>query len=150
MLDGRPGLDYTAAHVRNGAGLQDEATPGRLITGNASPSGLWKAVLLVVALFAMPAGAAGEFKAHGVLLPNGAVRVAEERYRLPESFDATAKWYSQVYKPDKFPRRRIINQPGVKAIHIVNPEQGGEWEGLNLYEYRGEVRLFILVRQKKT
>lgn len=92
--------------------------------------------------------AAGEFKVKGVLLPNGAVRVGDDRYRLPEGFDATMKWYKTVYKPETFPRKAIVNQPGIKAIHFVNADPKAEWEGFNLYEFQGEVRLYILGRDK--
>lgn len=105
------------------------------------------AALAVAALLALPALAAGDFKACGLILPGGAVRVGEDRYRLPDGFDASVKYYKGVYKPEKYRRRPIVNQPGIKAIHVDNPEPDAEWEGFNLYEYQGEVRLFILVRR---
>jgi hypothetical protein len=89
------------------------------------------------------------FKVHGVVLPNGAVRLGDDnRYRLQEGFDAALKYYRGVYRPEKFRRKMIINQPGIKAIHIENPDTDSEWEGLNLYSYQGETRLYILEREK--
>lgn len=109
------------------------------------------AALLLMAGFVLlgrppEALAAGEFRAKGVVLPNGAVRIGDDRYRLPETWDATLKFYRTVYKPDRYPRKFIVNQPGIKAWHFVNPEPKEEWEGFNLYEYQGEVRLYILAR----
>lgn len=105
---------------------------------------------LLVGLLGEPvAQAAGEFRVKGVVLPNGAVRIGDDRYRLPESWDATLKFYRGVYRPEKFPRRFIVNQPGIKAWHFVNPDSTGEWEGFNLYESQGEVRLYILGREAK-
>lgn len=106
------------------------------------------ALLAALLLVGSEARAAGEFKARGVVLPGGAVRVAEERYRLPESYDAAVRFYRSVYRPERFPRKLVVNQPGVKAVHVVNPDLKSEWEGFNLYEHQGEVRLYILVRQK--
>ena len=95
------------------------------------------------------ASAAGEFRVRGVVLPNGAVRVADDRFRLQETWDAALKYYRGIYRPEKFPRKAVVNQPGIKAEHFENPDAGGEWEGFNLYEFQGEVRLYILARDKK-
>lgn len=84
----------------------------------------------------------------GFALPAGSVRIDENRYRLPDGFDTTAKWYSRVYKPGEYPRRHIVNQPGIKAFHVVNPNKNDSWSGFNLYEWQGQVRLYILVKEK--
>lgn len=95
------------------------------------------------------AQAGGEFRARGVVLPNGAVRIADDRYRLPDPWEATLKYYRGIYRLEKFPRKAIVNQPGIKAVHVDNPDVSGEWEGYNIYEYQGEVRLYVLAREKK-
>ena len=92
--------------------------------------------------------AAGGFKARGFVLPDGAVRVDEDRYRLPQTWEDTQRWYRTAYPPAKYPRSNLRNQSGVRAVHIDNPS-GGEWEGANLYESsRGEVRVFVLPREE--
>ena len=46
-------------------------------------------------------------------------------------------------------RRPIADQPGSRALHIENPEpRAGQWDGLNVYELKGEVRVFVLLRGK--
>ncbi len=99
----------------------------------------------VVLLAAAPAIAATEgFKARGFVLPDGAVKIDDDRYRLPNPWDETVRFYRRAYPPAKFPRRTLHSQTAVRAMHIENPERG-EWEGVNLYEAgRGEVRVFIL------
>jgi len=92
--------------------------------------------------------AAEGFTHKGVTLPNGSVKVGEDRFRLPDGYEATMKWLKNAYKAEKFPRKFIVNQPGIKGIHVVNPSTTDEWEGFNLYEYQGEVRLYVLVRRK--
>jgi len=106
-------------------------------------------LLAVALLAALPAFAAGGFKARGFFLPDGAVKVDEDRYRLPQAWEDATRWYRATYPPAKYPRRTLRNQSGVRAMHIANPS-GGEWEGANLYETaRGEVRVFVLGRGEK-
>jgi len=110
------------------------------------------AVVLAMLGQGIPAARATEqFRVHGVAMPSGAVRLGDDddRYRLTESFDVALKWFRGVYRPEKFPRKLIVNQPGIKAVHIANPDRDAEWEGFNLYVYQGETRLYILEREKK-
>jgi hypothetical protein len=105
--------------------------------------------LLAAALLASPAHAAGGFKARGFFLPDGAVKVDEDRYRLPQAWEDAVKFYRATYPPAKFPRRTLRNQSGVRAMHITNASPA-EWEGANLYETpRGEVRVFVMGKPEK-
>ena len=100
--------------------------------------------LAFAALLAATAVAAAEgFKARGFILPDGAVKIDEDRYRLTQPWDEAVKFYRRAYPPGKFPRRTLHSQTAVRAMYIENPG-GNEWEGVNLYESRGEVRVFIL------
>jgi hypothetical protein len=106
----------------------------------------YKAALVAV-LVAVPVIALADVKVAGAVLPDGAVKVAENRYRVPKTYEETNRFFRQTYGP-RFARRPIADQPGVKAVHIVNPEpRPGQWEGLNVYELKGEVRVFVLVRK---
>lgn len=80
----------------------------------------------------------------GASLPDGAQKVAELRYRTRGSFEDTMKHYKAVYPVSTYPRKNIANQPGVKAVHIVNPNPSKGWEGLNIYEANDEVRIYIV------
>jgi hypothetical protein len=98
-----------------------------------------KALLLAAALLA-----AEGFKARGFLLPDGAVKIDEDRYRFAEPWDEVLKFYRRALPPAKFPRHVLHSQTAVRALHIQNPS-GVEWEGANIYEAgRGEVRVYIL------
>jgi hypothetical protein len=100
--------------------------------------------ILVAALLA-----AGGFKARGFSLPDGAVKVDDDRYRLPQTWEDALRWYRSVYPPAKYPRITLRNEAGIRAIHIENRAPGAEWEGANLYENaRGEVRVFVLGREE--
>ena len=100
-------------------------------------------LVAAAALALLPAAAWAEVVG-GVQLPSGSQKVGENRYRSPENFEETLKYYKSVYPAEKYPRKSIVNQPGVKAVHIQNPS-GKNFEGLNIYEANeGEVRIFIV------
>ncbi|HEX9290268.1 MAG TPA: hypothetical protein VF904_12155 [Anaeromyxobacteraceae bacterium] len=100
---------------------------------------------LVAVLLAVPALARAE-RVAGALLPDEARQVEPYRYRVEKSYEETLKFFKAVYPPAKFPRRPIVNQPGIKAVHIDNPEaRPGGWDGMNVYELKGETRVFVLV-----
>ena len=108
------------------------------------PLARYKAALAAILLAAPGAGLAE--KAAGAILPDEARAVGEGRYRVEKSYEDTLKFFKSVYPPGKFPRKPIANQPGIRAVHIENPEaRPGGWEGLNVYELRGETRIFVLV-----
>ncbi len=104
---------------------------------------------LAGALAALPVLVLAEVRVAGALLPDGAEKVAENRYRIPKkNWDETIRFYRQTYPP-RYTRRPIADQPGVKAVHIDNPDaRPGVWDGLNIYEAKGEVRIFVLVKRK--
>jgi hypothetical protein len=105
-------------------------------------------LLLIALLAAASAHAAEGFKARGFILPDGAVKIDDDRYRLSQPWDEAVKFYRRAYPPAKYPRRSLRSQTPVRALHIANPA-GGEWDGVNLYEAnRGEVRLFILASRQ--
>ena len=113
-----------------------------------SPRGaLGKArALLLTAVVVWPAAAGatdsmtGPF---GALLPEGSQKVGENRYRTHRDFEGTKKFYNEVYPQNVYPRKAIINQPGIKAMHIVNPSGRG-FEGLNIYLVNEEVRIYVV------
>ena len=92
--------------------------------------------------------AAPGFKARGFTLPDGAVKVDDDRYRLPQAWEDALKFYKGVYPPAKYPRRTLHSESQVRAVHIENPSSRDEWEGANVYELgRGEVRVYVLSRE---
>lgn len=80
----------------------------------------------------------------GAQLPDGARKVAEHRYRSATDYEGTLKYYRSVYPIANAPRRMIVNQPGIKAVHIPNTTGRGSWAGLNIYEANDEVRIYVV------
>jgi hypothetical protein len=99
-------------------------------------------VTLVVSLSAM-----GETEL-GAQLPDGARKVAERRYKAPSDFEGTLKYYKNVYPASSHPRKEIVHQPGIRAVHIPNTSGKGGWEGLNIYEANDEVRIYVVPAAK--
>ncbi len=82
----------------------------------------------------------------GAQLPDGAQKVGENRYRAPGDYEKTIEYYKIVYPVSAYPRRAIVNQPGVKAVHITNPS-GKNFDGVNIYEANDEVRIYVVPLQ---
>ena len=111
------------------------------------PGPRYKAALAAVFL-ALPGIAPATERAGGAIVPDDSVKIGENRFRSPRSYEETVKFYRGVYGP-RYTRRPIADTPGVKAVHIENPDaKPGQWEGMNVYELRGETRLFVLVKRR--
>lgn len=80
----------------------------------------------------------------GVQFPDRTTKVGERRYRVPQDWENTMKYFKTAYPSPQFPRHTIINQPGVKAIHLANPDGHGGWVGLNIYEANDEIRVYVV------
>ena len=80
----------------------------------------------------------------GVQFPDKTTKVGERRYRVPQDWENTLKYFKTAYPSAQFPRHIIINQPGVKGIHLANPDGHGGWVGLNIYEANDEVRVYVV------
>lgn len=100
-----------------------------------------RALLLSCCLLSTAAVAETEL---GAQLPDGARKVAEHRFKAPSDFEGTLKYYKNVYPTSSHPRKSVVNQPGVKAVHIPNTSGKGGWEGLNIYEANDEVRIYVV------
>jgi hypothetical protein len=107
----------------------------------------YKAALAAVFL-SLPGLVPAAEKAGGAIVPDESVKIGENRFRSPRSYEETLKFYRGVYGP-RFTRRPIADTPSVKAVHIENPDaRPGQWDGLNVYELKGETRIFVLVRKR--
>jgi len=110
------------------------------IPGFYKPLSAWAVVATTVLMLG---GVARAELLDGVQLPDKSSKVGERRYRVPQDWENTLKYFKTVYSTATYPRRSIVNQPGVKAIHIANPGGKG-WAGLNVYEANEEVRVYVV------
>jgi hypothetical protein len=100
--------------------------------------------ILSVLVMGVSALAAAEQFELNAPIPENAYKVAEHRFRSPTDFEGTLKFYKTALPAKEYPRKNICNQPGVKALHIVNASGKGGWEGLNIYEANDEVRIYVV------
>lgn len=96
--------------------------------------------MLLLLLLAVSARAETEL---GAQLPDGARRVAEHRFEVSGGFEKVERFYRVVYSTSSYPRLELINQAGIKAVHIANPKGGG-WEGINIYANADSVRIYVV------
>jgi hypothetical protein len=83
----------------------------------------------------------------GAHLPRWSAPVEENRFRSPWNWEQTITWVNRNYNRNQFPRIRVVNMPGVKAIHLANRTGRGDYSGINIYEMsNGEVRFYVLPR----
>ncbi len=106
-------------------------------------------MILTTVVLAMSLGAA-EAPVDAPIVP-GAVALDEPgRYRVPRSFDETLDFYQRLFNQAGVVRwRNIVNLPGIRAKHIECLRKKTKWEGINIYEYKGEVRLYVIPRDAK-
>jgi len=84
------------------------------------------------------------------LVPHAIPLEESGRYQSPRSYDETIEYYQRYFKKIGGVRfRDIVNLPGIKAKHLKCLSNQTNWEGINIYETKGEVRFFVLSRKEK-
>jgi hypothetical protein len=82
---------------------------------------------------------------HGAAVIDGAVKIEEDRFKSPQDWDKTIRFFRSVYgRQPGIVWRSIASTPKVKAIHIANTKRGQSWEGINIYQTNGEVFIFVI------
>jgi hypothetical protein len=90
------------------------------------------------------------FTVHGAVLPDGAVKVDDDRFKAKEDWDKTLRALRNVYgKQPGIVWRSIASTPKVKAIHIANIKRGRSWEGINVYETEGSVFIYVIKAERE-
>lgn len=101
-------------------------------------------ISVAVLTLALTFGAA-DARTDAPLVP-GAIELEDiGRYESPRSFDDTVKYYERYFRGDRQRRwRHIVNLPTVRAQHVENKKQESGWLGINIYEHRGKVRIYVI------
>ena len=74
-----------------------------------------------------------------------AKKIEEGRYETKMDFYSAKKWFTKQFRGMSFiKRKKLVNQPGVKAIHFKNGYKKGKWAGINLYKLNQVVRFYII------
>src|SRR5262249_50019845 len=97
-------------HHRQPASVRDHrpARQGPHAAAHRRRAGEDPVMLLALLLAAAPP--AEGFKARGFILPDGAVKIDDDRYRLPQPWDEAVKYYRRAYPSSKYPRHVLKSQ----------------------------------------
>ncbi len=69
------------------------------------------------------------------------------RYESPKTYDDTLTHYKWYFKTRGGVRwRNVVNLPQIRAKHIESTRPKTRWQGLNIYEMQGKVRIFVVPR----
>lgn len=100
--------------------------------------------LALLAFVGAPRPAAAE-KVYGALLIDGARKVEQGRYRSPKNFERTVRFFRRTYGRTKgVVFRRMATTPKVKGVHIANLRSKRTWEGINVYEVKDRVFIYVI------
>ncbi len=80
-------------------------------------------------------------------LPSGATPLSEPgRYKISKTFDEAIDFYQRLFQTGGVRWRNVVNLPGIRAKHIESLRKKTTWEGINLYEHKGEVKIYVIPR----
>lgn len=100
--------------------------------------------LALVAALAVPAPALAE-KVYGAVIVDGARRIEPGRYRSPQDYERTLRFFRRVYgRSEGIVFTRMKTTPKVKGTHIANLRDKRTWDGINVYEVRDKVFIYVL------
>ena len=106
--------------------------------------------MLLVALTMVVAAGGADPTLEPPIIKDAAPLEEMGRYRSPRTFDETLDFYQRLFnQPGVVRWRTIVNLPGIRAKHIESLRKKTKWEGINIYEYKGEVRLYVVPRDTK-
>lgn len=116
------------------------ALPFRL----TSMTGLFVAALVVSTALAGPAWAQGA-KVYGVDIVPWSKKIGEGRYRSGRTFDKTVKFFRDNFRGSKRVKWHAeVNVPRVKYKHLQNLSKTRKWDGINIYEIKNTVYIYVL------
>jgi hypothetical protein len=115
------------------------------------------AVALCAALFAAPVLIAADSPSYGAPIIEKSIKVQDPqppgemqkgaRFVSSRNYAETLKFYRKLWRGnDNIEFRKIATTPNVKAVYIINKDMASAWEGINIYEIKGETRIFVLPR----
>ena len=86
---------------------------------------------------------------HGVRLPSRCKQLEANQCRSPFPFSATIRWLEKSLRKrgHKVQFRRIVDLPDVIVAHAETQKSQSLWVGINVAQYDGSVKIFIIPRQ---
>lgn len=116
----------------------------------ASPLGLLLAFVVAIpaAISAGPA-LAQSARVYGVDIVPWSKKIGTGRYRSGRTFDKTVKFFRDNFRGSKRVKWHAeVNVPRVKYKHLQNLSKKRKWDGINIYEIKNTVYIYVLKHEK--
>jgi hypothetical protein len=105
------------------------------------------------AIAATPEAHAADAVSYGAPIIEKSIKIEDlahrgARFVSPRNYAETVKFYKKLWKGvETIEFRRIATPPQVRALHIENSNPRAAWAWMNIYENKGETRIFIFPRK---
>ncbi len=110
----------------------------------------WLLCALALTLSASFAQRAEAKKVYGAVLLDEVRKVEDGRYRSRLDWDKTLRHFRRVYGRAKgIVWHRVRSSPQVKLVHISNTRSKRSWDGINIYENRKKIFIYVLKSKPK-
>ncbi len=115
-----------------------------------APKPVFVCVLALLSALLLPLAAQAEVPIKAPVATGASPLGEPGRYKVNRGFEDAVEYYKRMFKSEPGVRwYNIINQPGIRAKHLASLRKNTEWEGINIYERGGEVRLYVVPRGKR-
>ena len=102
--------------------------------------------LIFIALMTL-SPAAAEPPVEAPIMP-GAIELDDlGRYKTLRTYDETLDFYRRIFNQTSGVRwRNVVSLPSIKAKNVESLRKKTHWEGINIYEKQGQVRIYVIPR----
>ncbi len=91
--------------------------------------------------------AAVELPVEAPILPGATALSEVGRYQSSRSYAETVEYYRRLFARTGGVRwRNIVNFPDLRAKHVASLRRKTAWQGINIYEKQGQVRIYVVPR----
>jgi hypothetical protein len=82
----------------------------------------------------------------------GSKNVGPHRFRSARNYDDTLDYYKKLFRDSSTyhtASEKIVNNSEVRGIFYKNTAPKQRWDGLNVYEYKGTVTIFVVLSDEE-
>ena len=82
----------------------------------------------------------------------GSKNVGPHRFRSARNYEDTLDFYKKLFRDGSTYRttsQKIVNNSEVRGIYFKNLAPKARWDGLNVYEYKGTVTIFVVLSDEE-
>lgn len=88
-------------------------------------------------------------KVHGATILDESKKTGPSRFQSRRDWDRTIRFFRRVYGKKKgIVWSQMDTPPGVKGIHIANIRRTRKWDGINIYQHKNRIEIFVIEHKK--